>query len=187
MPVCCDNLTCYACVSPNSTASSKVLDDKSLWDLLNELYDQRTKWKQIGLGLSVSESDLDAMSGDLFDCLKSMLSKWLKGINPPPTWERLVAVLRSKVVDEVKKAKEIEEKFCNIAILATASSPTALPGIHRHVLEVYFQCFYSFIDSGTPTFVGSAPETNTDGIPLGSPGNYWNVNLGASPKQYPLH
>ena len=116
------------------TASSKVLDDKSLWDLLNELYDQRTKWKRIGLGLSVSESDLDAMSGDLFDCLKSMLSKWLKGINPPPTWERLVAVLRSKVVDEEKKAKEIEEKFCTVVISTTDGSSKAL-GTDIYVLE----------------------------------------------------
>jgi hypothetical protein len=89
---------------------------------VNELYDIRTKWKRIGLGLSVPRSDLEAMSGDPFDCLETMLSTWLKGISPPPTGERLVAVLRSKVVDEEKKAAEIEEKFCTVV------TPTAVPG-----------------------------------------------------------
>lgn len=104
-----------------------MLDDKSLWDLVNELYDQRTKWKRIGLGLSVPKSDLEAMSGnDDYDCLENMLSKWLKGINPPPSWERLVAVLCSKVVDEEKKAKEIEDKFCAVVISTTDGSSKAL-------------------------------------------------------------
>ena len=81
---------------------------------MNELYDQKTKWKRIGIELSVPESDLDAITGNPLECLQSMLSKWLKGINPPPTWEKLVAVLRSKV-DEERKAREIEKKFCSVA------------------------------------------------------------------------
>lgn len=71
----------------------------------------RKKWKMIGLGLHIPRSDLD-LSGDPLECLECMLTKWLKGIDPPPTWEALVAVLRSRVVDEEKKAQELEEKFC---------------------------------------------------------------------------
>ena len=112
----------YARYTTGFLCCSAVLDEKSLWDLVNELYDKRTKWKRIGLGLSVLRSDLEAMSGDPFDCLDSMLSTWLKGINPPPTWERLVVVLQSTVVDEKKKAAEIEEKFCIVV------TPTAVPG-----------------------------------------------------------
>ena len=81
---------------------------------MNELCDQRTKWKRIGIELSVPESDLDAITGNPLECLQSMLSKWLKGINPPPTWEKLVVVLRSEVVDEERKAREIEKKFCSL-------------------------------------------------------------------------
>ena len=112
----------YARYTTEFLCCSAVLDEKSLWDLVNELYDKRTKWKRIGLGLSVPKSDLEAMSGNNYDCLETMLSTWLKGINPPPTWERLVVVLQSTVVDEKKKAAEIEEKFCNVV------TPTAVPG-----------------------------------------------------------
>ena len=72
----------------------------------------RSKWKVIGLGLRVPPSDLEAMSGSPLECLQSSLTKWLKGIDPPPTWEALVDVLRSRVVGEEKKAQELEEKFC---------------------------------------------------------------------------
>ena len=83
----------------------------SLWCLMNELYDVRSKWKVIGLGLRVPPSDLEAISGDPLECLQSSLTKWLKGIDPPPTWKALVDVLRSRVVGEEKKAQELE-KFC---------------------------------------------------------------------------
>ena len=72
----------------------------------------RSKWKVIGLGLRVPPSDLEAMSGDPLECLQSSLTKWLKRMDPPPTWDALVAVLRSRVVGEEKKAQELEEKFC---------------------------------------------------------------------------
>ena len=81
---------------------------------MNELYDVRKKWKLIGLGLRLPPSDLDAISGDPLECLQTSLSKWLKGIDPLPTWDALIAVLRSRVVDEEKKAQELEEKFCRI-------------------------------------------------------------------------
>ena len=39
------------------------------------------------------------------------MSKWLKGVDPSPTWQAIVAVLRSRLVDEKKKAQDLEEKF----------------------------------------------------------------------------
>ena len=104
------------------TSAGTTLDIDSLWDVLNELYDARSKWKMIGLGLRLRHSDLDAISGSLLECLQSSLSKWLKGIDPPPTWEALVAVLRSPVVGEEKKAQELEEKFCSGAPTLTNTS-----------------------------------------------------------------
>ena len=73
----------------------------------------RKKWKYIGLGLGVPQTDIDTITGDPLDCLGSILTKWLKGIDPHPTWKALVAVLRSRVVGEEKKAQELE-KFCII-------------------------------------------------------------------------
>ena len=86
----------------------------NLWEVLNELYDVRKKWKLIGLGLRLPPSDLDAMSGDPLECLQNSLSQWLNGIDPSPTWDALIAVLRSRVVGEEKKAQELEEKFCPV-------------------------------------------------------------------------
>ena len=95
--------------------SDKVLDDSSqvLWELMNELYDVRTKWKLIGLGLLIPESDIDAISGTPQHCLQSLLSNWLKRLEPLPTWDRLVTVLKSPVLGEEKKAQQLEERFCD--------------------------------------------------------------------------
>ena len=53
------------------------------------------------------------MSGSHLDCLKSMLRKWLKGIEPLPTWRALVDVLKSPVVGENRKAQELLDKLCS--------------------------------------------------------------------------
>ena len=79
---------------------------------MNELYDARTKWKMIGLGLRLPPTDLEAMSGDHLECLANSLKQWLNGIDPLPTWDALIVVLRSPTVGEKKKAQELEEKFC---------------------------------------------------------------------------
>ena len=92
---------------------------------MNELCDVRTKWKLIGLGLRLPPSDLDAMRGDSLECLQNSLSQWLKEIDPLPTWDALIAVLRSRVVGEKKKAQELEEKFCPV-------TPT-LSDTHTHM------------------------------------------------------
>ena len=104
-----------------------MLNESSLWHLLNDLYEVKLKWKWIGLGLGFSVSDLDAMSGSPLECLQCMLSRWLKGINPQPTWDALVNVLKAPMVDEKRKAQELEDKFCCSSSI-TASSASNMPG-----------------------------------------------------------
>ena len=89
----------------------------------------RSKWKVIGLGLRVPPPDLEAMSGSPLECLQSSLTKWLKGIDPPPTWKALVAVLRSRVVGEEKKAQELEEKFC-VSTSPLSDIPSSTPSMY---------------------------------------------------------
>ena len=97
-----------------------VLNENSLWYLLNELNEIRVKWKYIGLGLGVSQSDLDAMKGSPLECLRCMLTEWLKGINPQPSLDTLIKVLKEPVVNERKKAKELEENFrCSFSTTVT--------------------------------------------------------------------
>ena len=93
---------------------------------MNELCDVKKKWKLIGLGLRVPPADLNAMSGDPLECLQNSLSQWLNRINPLPTWDALIAVLRSRVVGEEKKAQELEEKFCRVTPLS--DPPTHMQG-----------------------------------------------------------
>ena len=93
----------------------------------------RSKWKVIGLGLRVPPSDLEAMSGSPLECLQSSLTKWLKGIDPLPTWDALVAVLRSRVVGEEKKAQELEEKFC-----VGTPPPSDIPTSTLSMYTMYF-------------------------------------------------
>ena len=88
-----------------------LLNDKLLWNLLNDLYPVRAKWKVIGLGLGAKNSDLDTITGSHTECLQSILTEWLKGINPYPSWNALLDVLKAPVVDEAKLAAELEEKI----------------------------------------------------------------------------
>ena len=101
---------------------------------MNELYDVRAKWRLIGLGLQIPPTDLDAMSGQPMERLQKSLSKWLNGIDPLPTWDALIAVLRSPVLGEEKKAQELEEKYCGVTpSLSDTSTLTHMQGI-IHVL-----------------------------------------------------
>ena len=102
----------------------------------------RSKWKVIGLGLGVPPPDLEAISGDPLECLQSSLTKWLKGTDPPPTWDALVAVLRSRVVGEEKKAQELEEKFC---ISTPPISDIPLPMPSKSIGALYIVCVYIFL------------------------------------------
>ena len=116
----------------------QTLDMNSLWDVLTELYDARCKWKMIGLGLRIPPSDLDAMSSaNPLECLQSILKKWLSGINPPPMWETLLSVLRSRLVGEKRKAQELEEKYC-----ACAPSPPPSPkiGMYMYIMQCVDKC-----------------------------------------------
>ena len=80
------------------------------------LGDARTKWKDFGLALSMSQSTLRdsidiAQRGHSGRCLTEMLAEWLVGVGGPPrTWSTLIAAL--KKVDEMEAiADDIEYRF----------------------------------------------------------------------------
>ena len=87
-----------------------------------------SKWKVIGLGLGVRPSDLEAMGGSPLECLQSSVTKWLKRTDPPPTWEALVALLRSRVVGEKNKAQELEGKYC-VGTPPPVDTSTSMPSM----------------------------------------------------------
>ena len=94
----------------------------------NDLWDARIKWKDFGLVLLVSKSTLDAIDitqrGDPGDCMREMLSEWLRGAGEPPrTWSTIVAAL-AKVDGQGALIEEIARKY-NIAYKPTTRANSA--------------------------------------------------------------
>ena len=89
--------------------------------LLAELHDVAAKWYNIGLYLvpPITNGTLDTIKancrGECGDCLREMLSCWLKKGDPKPSWEAVVAALRNPVVGEERLAQTLEQKYCTIA------------------------------------------------------------------------
>ena len=85
--------------------------------VLNEIHDARTKWYYIGIEIKLDVSTLKSIESkysDCKDCLREVITVWLKAVQPKPTWRSLVDdALRRPVVDESKLAAMIEGKYCS--------------------------------------------------------------------------
>ena len=83
---------------------SKVQNTPAIWEA-------RTQWYNIGLGLALSVGSLDAIKlnnqGQCDPCLREMLSEWLKRRHPRPTWDALAEALRSPSVGYSHLAEEL--------------------------------------------------------------------------------
>ena len=87
---------------------------------MNELYEVRAKWYDVGVQLRMTTHDLDAIqtqyqnSPDMPNvCLRQMLSVWLtKEVPSPPTWQRVVEALSSPTVDKPRLAQRIRQTYC---------------------------------------------------------------------------
>ena len=97
-------------ISSVTMRMSVLLDDKpKLRDVFKKLLPLSKDWKTIGGLLGVKEYILDNIKKDedgVRDCLHAMLSKWLKQIDPPPTWKDLVDAVEG--VDS-SKAEEMRQ------------------------------------------------------------------------------
>ncbi len=82
--------------------------------LLEELFEVRFKWYNVGLGLGLPVDVLKAIRYDChsqcLDCLREMLTAWLKsGCNT--TWEKIFEVLNSQTVGEVVLSHSLAAKY----------------------------------------------------------------------------
>ena len=88
----------------------------SLKVLLNALHPVRTSWYNIGLELDIPHTELDWFEqkhSDSSDLLCEVLKYWFKtATDPCPTWEAVVAALRSPIVNEKFIAEQLESKYC---------------------------------------------------------------------------
>ena len=117
--------------------------------LLNALHPVRTSWYNIGLELDIPYTELDCfkrMYSDPTDLMCEMLKYWLKtATDPCPTWEAVVAALRSPIVNAKHIAEQLETKYCApVECIGDASnSPTKVEkseGIHTLCECTYVWC-----------------------------------------------
>ena len=76
------------------------------------LFEKRSRWRSIGIALGFIPSELnniEAQYEHLDRRLQEMLSKWLNSSKLSPSWTSLVAALRSKTVEEMCLAHDIEQ------------------------------------------------------------------------------
>ena len=85
-----------------------ITDLKKVQD---SIWDARTQWYNLGLGLDIAADALDAIeqgSAQKPDrCFRDMLRQWLRRDHPKPTWNALAEALRSPSVGYAKLAEQV--------------------------------------------------------------------------------
>ena len=91
------------------------LSTDDLMVIQNELWDARSKWRNIGIQLQMKIADLEAIgeknSNVPDNCFTDCITTWLRQTNPSPTWTALIKALRSSPVGFQEMAKRLERKF----------------------------------------------------------------------------
>ena len=96
---------------------------------MEDVHDGHSKWYGIGLQLGLKPSVLDGMQGsDTTEMLREMLKRWLKNVDPIPTWVALIKALRSKTVDEPTLAEQLEEKHQIVSPTPSSTSSVDFSG-----------------------------------------------------------
>ena len=62
----------------------------------------------MGQQVSTFDSIDTKRRGDPSQCFRQVLKEWLKGVNPPPTWQAMVNALKSHTVAQHQVAEQIE-------------------------------------------------------------------------------
>ena len=113
-----------------SILCSCLYTELCLGALLNQLHLVRARWYNIGLQLGIPYNTLDCfkqMYSDPSDLMREMLKHWLQtAVKPHPSWEAVVAALRSHCVDEQLVAEQLESKYCTLvqSVMHENKNPT---------------------------------------------------------------
>ena len=80
-----------------------------------KLFSVKTEWYNLGLELGLRVSTLDGIdtkyNSDPPQCFRQVLKEWLKGVNPPPTWQAMVKALKSDTVAQYHLAEQIQAEL----------------------------------------------------------------------------
>ena len=84
---------------------------EDLGDVLEVVWEARSKWYNIGLKLGISVSTLDSISKansqNPDDCLTAMIKDWLRNGKPKPSWAAVAKALKSPMVGYAHLAKQL--------------------------------------------------------------------------------
>ena len=91
------------------------LSTKDLMVVQKELWDARSRWRNIGIQLHMKIEDLEAIgekhTNAPDNCFTDCITTWLRQTNPPPTWTALINALQSPPVGFQEMAERLEGKF----------------------------------------------------------------------------
>ena len=87
---------------------------KNVMEMLASIHN---KWRLVGIAVGLDAPTLDKIRAnfpiDTKEALVEVVSKWLCGIDPEPTWQGLAAALSSAIVEEKRLAAAIKERCCS--------------------------------------------------------------------------
>ena len=102
----------HACLLHFALYSSDHLRSQDLNVILSECWEAKNKWMNIGLALTLENSDLetirDSCRENAEDCFREMLSRWLR--SDRPTLANLIAALREPTVGYQQLAAKLERE-----------------------------------------------------------------------------
>ena len=128
------------------TVSRTDLSEDDLCMLAEELYSVRISWYSIGLELGIPRTSLDWFKQRYpypSRLMAAMLEQWLV-VSPDPTWEVIIAVLRSPSINERKVAAQLEAKYCTPVqhVTEEPNSPTKIETSKGIAISMLFCCTY---------------------------------------------
>ena len=94
-------------------------------EVLESLIPLASKWNSIGLMLGLSNGELDTIKADCGgaeECLKKVLQK-LYDRTPHPTWEVVIAALRSPLMKESALAEKLEKQMVRLEATPPETTP----------------------------------------------------------------
>ena len=114
---------CILNVSPSGREVLNVEDH--LLSVSQKLSTVCQSWYYIGLVLGVRADKLDCIKLEHHEprsCMVAMVTTWLQGVDPRPTWDALIQALHSCTVGEDQLAKRLA---LELEIQLTSDKPTA--------------------------------------------------------------
>ena len=95
-------------------ACSIIAEIDDLKDVLEAVNDVASNWDNLGMVLKIKDSELGIIKADhkdsVRDCLKEVVSLWLKGNGGERSWKFLCNALKNSPVNECAIAEKIEQK-----------------------------------------------------------------------------